>query len=472
MKTNLNELLAALPKDDDVSDANDVEITQEQLHAIFADLSLRPVPTGSLHRMWTLGELSTQVALAYTALWIRGWFANAEKKKQQKMETNLRVALKMVHRLGYLRGALAKVGQLMGSLPEILPEQVVSTMEKLHFEAPPMHFSLLREMVRNELGKDPEDLFASFEHQAFAAASLGQVHRATLKTGEQVAVKIQYPGIARTIDSDMRNLNAMLFPHRLGRDWKYMKANFEDIQEHMKAEIDYQHEAENLRKAAALFKPEEGIVIPRLYDEYSSKRILTMDFIPGLHLEAFLATKPSQAVRDDMGTKMFTARYRLYYAFMNHADPHSGNYLFMRDGRLALLDFGCVQNYNEEERELVRLGEHLVNREFERMPEFLRRVGAPERHIANPEFMKRNQAFTDWAVESVNNNEPFDFGDGGRLSRGAELFTDMVLKRENQCHPMYAYFFRSLFGVEAMLYRLGARVNVRAIHDREVQALN
>jgi aarF domain-containing kinase len=297
------------------------------------------------------------------------------------------------------------------------------------------------------------------------------VHRATLKTGEQVAVKIQYPGIARTIDADMRNLAAVLFPARLGKDWKFMKANFEDIQRHLTAEVDYQREAENLRRAKVLFKREDGIVVPQVYDLFSTNRVLTMEFLPGLHLDAFLNMKPSQAVRDDFGAKMFTAFYRLYYAFMNHADPHSGNYLFMHDGRLGLLDFGCVQHYNAEERELVKWGEQLVAGNFSKMKEVLRQVGVPERHFANPEFIKRQEVFTKWMIEPVSCHGPFDFGDGSRLQRGAEMFAEIVLKRENQAHPMYAYFFRSVFGHDALLYRLGAQVDVRGIHDREVQAL-
>src|SRR6185295_6191270 len=193
---------------------------------------------------------------------------------------------------------------------------------------------------------DPEDIFESFEKKAFAAASLGQVHRARLKTGEEVAVKIQYPGIARTIDSDLRNLSAVLFPARLGKDWDSIKAYFEEIRRMLKLEVDYRKEAENLRQAGSLFKKQDGIVVPEVYDAYSTDRILTMQFLPGLHLDAFLRTKPSQAIRDAFGAKMYTVCYRMYYASMNYADPHSGNYLFMRDGRLGLLDFGCIQHYN------------------------------------------------------------------------------------------------------------------------------
>ncbi len=127
MKTNLNDLFAALPEEYSRPDVLDSEDARERLQTIFADLALKPVPVGSLQRLWNLGELSTQVTLAYAALWIRGWFADAETRQRQEMDTNLRVALKMIHRLGYLRGAATKLGQAFGSLPEILPEQVLST---------------------------------------------------------------------------------------------------------------------------------------------------------------------------------------------------------------------------------------------------------------------------------------------------------------------------------------------------------
>ncbi len=139
-------------------------------------------------------------------------------------EAHLRAAVKILRTMGYLRGAAMKLGQALANLPSIVPDQIVETLERLHFEAPPMHFALLRERVRNELGREPEEAFATFDTRAFAAASLGQVHRATLHSGAAVAVKIQYPAIGRSIRSDFRNLSALLLPLRLGRGWEPMKA--------------------------------------------------------------------------------------------------------------------------------------------------------------------------------------------------------------------------------------------------------
>jgi len=349
MKNNLTELFASLPSEEEESGILDSAEAQEQLKTIFADLAYRPVPVHSLQRMWTLGELSTQVALAYGSLWIRGFFADADTKRRNTLETNLRVALKMVHRLGYLRGAATKLGQAFGSLPELLPDQVVSTLEMLHAQAPPMHFSLIREVLRDELGKDPSDLFATFDKEPFAAASIGQVHRATLKSGEEVAVKIQYPGIGRAMHADVRNLMALVFPMRLSKEMDSIRDQVGAMRDMLEQEIDYEQETRNLIEARKLFTPEDGIVVPKVFEQFSSRRVLTAEFIPGPHLCNFLKTNPSQELRDAFGLKISRAWFRMYFANASYADPHSGNYVFMNDGRLGLLDFGCIQRFTADE---------------------------------------------------------------------------------------------------------------------------
>jgi hypothetical protein len=470
MNANLSELIAALPADD-IEDRNQAEFAEGQLRQIFADLATRPAPVHSLHRLWTTGELSVQIALAYLALWIRSLvgstgFDTADTKKRRTMETNLRLALKTFHRLGYLRGAMIKVGQAAAALPNLLPAGIAETLDKLHFEAPPMHYALMREMLANELGGDPDEVFARFDREAFAAASLGQVHRAILKSGDEVAVKVQYPAIARTIDADFRNLSALLFPARLTRDWDSVQESFAEIRRMLSQEIDYVEEAENLRRAAALFTPDDGIVVPKVYGEFSTTRVLTMEYLAGMHLDEFLATDPPQQVRNAFGTKMYTAWWRLYYGDLNHGDPHSGNYLFFSDGRLGLLDFGCVQRYGDEERELRAITEKLTE-SWEGFPEFLRRgAAANEQDLANPEYVSLLKEGFVWMAEALREG-PFDFGDGTHLQRGIDWFTRVVRKRYTKGHPTYIYFFRSVFGLKSVLYRLRAQVDVKAVMETE-----
>ena len=464
---NVSELLASLPEDD-FSSSTKAAWEQARLQEIFADLANRPAPTGSLHRLWTMTELSSQVALAYLNRWIRGWFSDAEASKRRLAETNLRVALKLFHRLGYLRGAMAKLGQTLGNLPGIVPNEVADTLDRLHFDAPPMHFPLLREVVRNEFGKGVEELFLEFDKEPFAAASLGQVHRARLKSGERVAVKIQYPGIARTIDADFRNLSALLFPMRLGRDWDYTKAQFEDIRRMLNQEVDYQQEAESTRAARKLFRPADGIVVPEVYAEYSGQRVLTTEFIEGVHLGEYVATNPVQSSRNDFGTRLYTAWNRMVYAFMPYADPHPGNYLFLSDGRLGLIDFGCVQHYGPEEREIMTLADRMAFDDPSLIPAVVQRVcGVSSGDAEFPAYLQMMTESREWATVPFHSGGPFDFGDERYFRAGVENVARMVRKRMTRAHPMYAYWNRSFYGVLSMLLRLRAQVDVPEVIRRE-----
>jgi aarF domain-containing kinase len=141
------------------------------------------------------------------------------------------------------------------------------TLEQLHFQAPRMHFSLLRETVINELGDEPHNIFAEFDETAFAAASLGQMHRARLKSGQQVAVKIQYPGIASTIRTDFQYLIPLLFSARLTRDWENLKEQVDFVRRGIEQETDYTREAESQMRIRQLFFEEDGIVVPQVIEE-------------------------------------------------------------------------------------------------------------------------------------------------------------------------------------------------------------
>jgi hypothetical protein len=466
MSTNLGDLLSAFPEEESgASNLIDSEEAREQLKAIFADLAYKPVPVHPLSRLWTIGELSTQVALAYAGLWIRGLFADATTKERQTIETNLRVALKMIHCLGYLRGAAIKLGQALGSLPELLPEQVVSTLDRLHAQAPPMHFSLLREVVRSELGQDVSELFATFDKEPFAAASIGQVHRATLKSGEHVAVKIQYPGIGRAIEADLRNVMALIFPFRLTKAAESVRGWVESIRMMLAEEVDYLHEARNMREALALFTPEDGIVVPKVFGEYSTSRVLTTEYVPGQSLDEFLASSPPQELRDEFGRKINLAWERMYYANASYSDPHSGNYVFMSDGRLGLLDFGCIQHFTPEDFEFLERGEAYLDGEIT-FEESLLRSGYSRSDVENDLYMAAPRKHQAWLTAPAFHDGPFDFGDRAYLQQGIESLKEMTQKI-HPAPPLYLYIFRSLFGVKILCFRLQCRVDMKAMRRQE-----
>jgi aarF domain-containing kinase len=294
------------------------------------DWALRPVPVGAFRRLRVLGTLQAEVGAAYLFLWLRGWFKSAAEKERLAAETHWSTALRVLDSMSYLRGATMKIGQTLANFPDIAPPAFVETLERLHYDAPPMHWSLLKEMVHNELNGDALERFAAFETRAFAAASLGQVHRARLHSGEDVAVKVQYPGIARTIRQDFRNLFFFLLPARFSRDWENTRQQFEDLRIRLERETDYEQEAAMQERVRRQFRDEDGIVVPRVYREYSTGRVLTMDYLAGKTLDQFVATNPPQDERNEFARKIMRAWYRMLYAGrLLYMDFHPGNFLFL-----------------------------------------------------------------------------------------------------------------------------------------------
>jgi hypothetical protein len=466
MSTKAAELVAALS---DLENGGE-GIGPDPVRDALAALAGRAGPEGALRRAWAFGGLQAQVTLAYVAYWVRSWFVGVDRREQALAEAHLRTAIAMLRTMGYLRGAATKLGQALANFPDVLPDQMVSTLERLHFEAPPMHFALLREQVRDELGREPEEAFATFDPRAFAAASLGQVHRAILTSGRDVAVKIQYPAIGRSIRSDFRNLFAFLSPLRLGRGWEPMKAQLEEVRRVIEQETDYQREADMQRRARSLFGEDDRIFVPRVYDELSTRRVLTMEYLEGVHLPAFLAGHPSQDLRDHFGGLIYQAQSRLHYAGrLLYADPHPGNFLFRADGCLGFLDFGCVRPYTDREWECIRLADVATRGGRDDVVRALRcSLGLAEGDEIEPDLFDLCVEFGRWMWRPHGHDGPFDFSDSAYLREGVERFAAIGRARiAAPWLPMNAFNARWCFGTVAMLYRLGARVDVRAIDLRE-----
>ncbi len=465
MSVNINELIDSLPIDDDRSAS-----PQHALQALIQKLGSKKVPVGALNRLWILGTLQAKIAAAYLVHWVRSSFSGLDAKQRRLNETHLKAAVKLLGGMSYLRGAVMKVGQILASYPDVVPEQFADILGRLHFEAPPMHFSMLRELFRKELGAAPDEVFDDFETEAFAAASLGQVHRARIKGSDRrVAVKIQYPNIARTIRDDFRNMQALLFPMRLSSDWDNLKENFEEIRRMLDLEVDYVQEAHHMEIATGAFGDDENIVIPRVHRDLSTKRVLTTDYLEGVHLHDFLSAKPSQAERDRYGSLILLSSVRLQYSrALLHADPHPGNYFFMNDGRLGLIDFGCCVELTDEDTDYMAEGERAVEGSDEAVIKAVIRAGDMTPRQARDE--KRIAAMREWAEwvwKPMVHDGPFDFGDPDYFKRGTELYGELMKRRYTRSLPVNIWLSRCFYGVRALLARLEAHVDMRAIWKQE-----
>ncbi len=249
--------------------------------------------------------------------------------------------------LNQLKGTALKASQLLSMELGFLPEGMRQELARAHYQVTPLNRALVVKVMRQEFGQDPHSLFQQFDTHAFAAASLGQVHAATMPDGQAVAVKLQYPGMASSIGSDMRMLRSLL--QVLGdRSGVLPKGDIvtrvmADIEHKLAEELDYLHEAQALQWFGKhLTLP--GLHIPQPVMARTTRRVLTMQRLHGLHLNEWLQTQPSQTARDQAGQMLFDTFMHCSFALQHlQADPHPGNYLFMANDQLGLLDFGCTR---------------------------------------------------------------------------------------------------------------------------------
>jgi len=256
-------------------------------------------------------------------------------------------AVKAAEVLGNLRGLAAKVGQMAsyvdGAVPEPYRKAYETALESLRAATTSSPPEVIRKLVEAELRGRIERLFLEWEDEPFASASIGQVHRARLADGRPVAVKVQHPGIDRAVESDLRNAGVIetmvgaLVPRAVDT-----KRVFNDIRARFREELDYVHEAENQRTFSRIYAADAQILIPGVIDERSSRRVLTTELVSGTSLED--AAKLSEPERRTYAETLWRFEFNgLLLHGMFNADPHPGNFLFQSGGRIAFLDFGCVQ---------------------------------------------------------------------------------------------------------------------------------
>lgn len=246
--------------------------------------------------------------------------------------------------LGGLKGPLMKVAQFLSTVPDALPAEYAEELAHLQSNAPAMGWNFVRRRMGTELGANWQSRFAAFSHEASAAASLGQVHRATLPDGTEVACKLQYPDMPSTVDADLRQLKlAMAVYHRMDNAIQHDEI-YKELAERLREELDYQREASQMRLYGLMLAGQRGVHVPVPFPDYSTKRLLTMTWLDGRPLMQRLAEDPPQDERNHIAEALFRAWYVPFYRFgVIHGDPHLGNYQVRPDGSVNLLDFGAIR---------------------------------------------------------------------------------------------------------------------------------
>ena len=300
-------------------------------------------------RFMKLAGMTASIATKAVSTSIKSINADEEKKLEAKSKLYQDIGIKIADTLGEMKGAVMKVGQIASQYKDIFPPEVQNAIAKLQRQAPPMAFAKIKTQVEKELGKPISELFLSFEEVPFAAASIGQVHKAVLKDGQSVVVKVQYPGVDEACESDLKQVRlALRLMGVIKIDKKLQDEIFAEIQESLYTELNYEIEAQNLQVFRIFHeKLDSKIVIPQVFTEYSSRRVLTLSQESGESIET--ASTWSQEKRNELGRRLFLALgQEIFYLRRFHCDPHPGNFAFREDGTVIIYDYGGVKTLDPQ----------------------------------------------------------------------------------------------------------------------------
>ncbi len=364
--------------------------------------------------------------------------------------------------LGGLKGPLMKVAQFLSTVPDALPAEYAEELAQLQSNAPPMGWNFVRRRMAGELGPEWRSRFADFSQTAEAAASLGQVHRATLPDGRVVACKLQYPDMPSTVEGDLKQLKlAMAVYSRMDNAIQHEEI-YKELTERLREELDYEREAAQMRLYGLMLADHPTVHVPAPYPDLSTKRLLTMTWLDGRPLMHRLAEDPDQDERNAIAEALFRAWYVPFYRYgVIHGDPHMGNYQVRPDGSVNLLDFGAIRVFN---------------------PIFVRGVIDLFEAVRDNDDAKAHHAYETWGFTDLSNEKmdvlnlwarflyepltqdrvrPIQETDDPQFGRAVAEKVHAGLKRTGGVKPPREFVLmdRSAIGLGGVFLRLRARLN-------------
>ncbi len=362
-----------------------------------------------------------------------------------------------------------KVAQFLSTVPDALPAEYAEQLAQLQANAPPMGAAFVRRRMQSELGPDWRGRFGEFSEEAAAAASLGQVHRATLPDGTTVACKLQYPDMPSTVDADLRQLRLAMSVYRRMDNAIQQEDIYEELTARLREELDYQREASQMRLYDLMLANEPNVHIPVPFDELSTRRLLTMTWLDGRSIMARLEEDPPLEERNRIAEALFRAWYVPFYRYgVIHGDPHLGNYQVRPDGSINLLDFGAIRVFPPRfVRGVIDLFEAVRDNDEEKSMHAYQAWGFTD--ISREKLGVLNE----WAhflyepliqdrVRRIQENDDPQFG------RAVAERVHAGLKRTGGVRPPREFVMmdRSAIGLGSVFLRLGAELNwSKLFHD-------
>ncbi|NNK88959.1 MAG: AarF/ABC1/UbiB kinase family protein [Flavobacteriaceae bacterium] len=420
------------------------------------------IPTSKIQRATKLVTTGAKVGRNYLQYY-------GEKlvnpKEESKVKLNQKNADDIYDGLKSLKGSALKVAQMLSMEKSILPQAYVEKFSLAQFSVPPLSAPLVIKTFKKYFGKHPNDIYDEFDPNSVNAASIGQVHQAQ-KHGKKLAVKIQYPGVAKSIVSDLALVKpvAIRMFNIKGKDSdKY----FKEVEDKLAEETNYILEVEQSQAVAEACRHIPNLLFPRYYPELSSERIITMDWMTGEHLSEFVARNTDQEVSNTLGQALWDFyMYQMHILKKVHADPHPGNFLISPDNQLIVLDFGCMKTVPEEfykpyfemaEKECIENPEMFMEKLYEL--EILRDDDSKEEiEFFSSMFYDMLSLFT-----QPFHNETFDFSDPGFFEKVGQLgeryakSTELKNMNGNRGSKHFIYINRTFFGLYNLMFDLKAK---------------
>ena len=425
---------------------------------------------GALTRGFLLGKLGFKLVGSYLGYQAQNLLLGEGERPQRQARFQQQAGRRVREELGNLKGPAMKLGQMMSMGNGIMRPEALEELANLQMRAPGMHASLARAQFKSSLGKYPEEVFREFGPEPFAAASLGQVHRAITFNGEKVAVKIQYPAIRLAIESDLKLLRSAALPGRV--TGHVPAALLDEIARGLLEETDYVREAGNLDYFHKGLAGLDFVTVPRVHRELSTDRVLTMSFVEGESLSNWLKRKPSHALRELTGARMCEAyETQLQHLRVIHADQHPGNFLFQPDGRFGLVDFGCVKRINFDILELRRFQDNRGWRESEAAERrFLSIIyGKAVPYARARKILPLMEEWLDSLRPQGSSDFVIDFRNHLKRNPKAEEIRRRMrnqMLQDKLINPDFVYHMRADMGFWHLLGEIGATVNVSEICRR------
>ena len=423
------------------------------------------IPTSKVQRASRFVRTGAKVGGNY----VKYYAKRAINNKHTRDSLHLDNAEDIYEGLSELKGSALKVLQMMSMDKNLLPTAYTERFTMAQYSAPPLSYPLVVKTFQKYLGKSPEKLFDTFSKNAKNAASIGQVHQATL--GERkLAVKIQYPGVSDSVSSDLRIVKP--FAIRLFNiNERDLDHYMEEVESKLLEETDYNLELERSVEISRQCGQIENLFFPNYYPDLSCEKIITMDWLEGKHLKEFMATNPSQEVRNMIGQALWDFYdFQIHQLHQVHADPHPGNFLMQEDGKLGIIDFGCVkvipEDFYQKYFRLIRKDTLINDQELDDIFYDLQ-------FINDNDSEKDKKLFKSIFIEMIEllgkpfHHDAFDFADDSYFKQIFELServsnTKEVRESRTARGPRDAlYINRTYFGLYNLLNALQAKVVTR-----------